>query len=506
MFTYREKQLKAIHACKVAIGVRKRKAIICVAPTGFGKSGVGAGIASGAVAKGKQVLFLVDRKKLATQMRKKLRDFGIESGIIMAGHASALVYPVQVASVRTLINRMKNLAFVPDVIVADECHRSNGATFKAIFAKYPDAIVLGLTATPVRTSGDGLGVGHGGIFEEIIPTSSIAELIADGTLCRYKYFLPELVDSSDIAVRGGEHVQQEIDKAIDAKPGIVGDFVSYWLVHARGRPTMVFASSLKEAARLCAAATTAGIRATTIDASSSEMQGEEALDGLTTGTLDMAILVGCWVEGVDIPPVSCIVLMCITASITKFLQMIGRGFRPSPETGKEFLMIVDHMGNAGRMVDGEFIPKHGMPDWEHDWQLEGKKVGKKISPDHPQPLTQCTECSRTFKPAPVCPECGHPVPIRERKPHEQIAGKIVEISAEQSRQDAEQERLEVLRRAQEVGMADSYEKLLAIALERGYKPSWAGVRWKIKKQQMVAAEAKRAAKLAAKLAATGAVA
>lgn len=474
-FTYRPRQLSAHAAARQAVGARKRKAIIIQAPTGFGKTGIAALFCEAALRKSRCVLFIADRKKLIRQAQHKLADFGVRSGIIMSGHRIELVYSVQVASVQTLVRRLGQFAFKPDLIIIDECHRSNGDSFKRIIEYWPDAVKIGLTATPCRTDGTGLGVGHGGIFEEIIPTAAVRELIDDGTLCPYRYFLPELMDTSGLHVKRGEIDTQEFDARMDSKPTIVGDFIAYWLAHAKGRPTLTFASSITEAGRLCAAANAAGIRAIAIDADNQDQDGDSALAGLSGGTVDMVILVGCWVEGMDCPEVSCIALMTYTASLTKFMQMIGRGFRYLP--GK-VMMVIDHMGNAGRMVNGEFVPKHGLPDQDREWSLEGTKRGN--SAEKPQPLRQCPQCQIVHTPAPRCPECGWLYEIAARTGPEQVAGQIVEVSPEAV---AAAKTAASVERKREIGQAKTREQLEAIAAARGYKRGWADYILRARKQK-----------------------
>lgn len=498
MLTPRPRQLKAIADSRTALIERKRRKIIVCAATGFGKTGVGAGVMRSALDKGRRVLFLADRRKLVLQAKDRLAEFGVSSGIFMSGQPQSPDEQVQIASVQTLSSRLPEWSFKPDIIIVDEAHRSRAPKFKALLDHY-NAVTIGLTATPVGSNGAGLGIECGGSFEEIIPTASIRELIDDGTLCPYQYYLPELFDSSGLSIKDGEYDEKQVQQRLDEKPGIVGEFAKYWIENCKGRPTLTFAPSIKEAARICQAAIDAGIRAVTIDATNEDVEADDALKGLESGTLDMVVLVGMWIEGLDLPCISCIVLMCLTASIQKFLQMIGRGFRPDEPSGKIDLMVVDHFGNAGRVVDGQFVPKHGLPDWNRIWELSGRKVGRGgPKPDDPKPLMVCPKCFVTHEPAPAC-KCGYVYTAAERKPPKKLKGRLVKLTAEQQEQKdqeiaakklrKEQEAAaKVLRRAQEKReewQATSLDDFMKIAADRGHHPKWAEIRWAIREPKIL---------------------
>lgn len=495
----RDRQVAAIHNTRRAVASGKRAPII-VAATGFGKTVTAAGLIAGAIARGSNVLFLAHREELINSAREKLKAFGIDSGIIMAGHTTALVYPVQVASVQTLVRRLDRISWRPDLIVIDECHLSNAKSYKTIVAHYGNPILIGLTGTPWRLGSQGLGIGHGGMFDCLVETGSVADLIADKTLCPFRYFAPPLVDTAGVG-----HVADEFDtKQLEERTNtntITGSFIAHWKRLALGRPTMVFCVSVKHAHDLTAQACAAGIRAVVVDGNSEDEHRRNVLPDLAAGRIDMAVNCGIYIEGVDCPAISCVVDLAATESLSRFLQKIGRGMRICP--GKKDLIIIDHVGNAGRTIEGEFVAKHGLPHWPRKWTLEGRKRrSKKSTPEEVRPdVIQCPDCSATMTPRAVCDAvdvdgivCGHVFAIKARKPPEEVAGELVEISDRQAQHDAEEERLSVLRRSQEVGMAKSHAELLAIASARGYDPKWAGIKWAIKKKQMAAAAARKAAR------------
>ena len=159
----------------VAAGDRR---IMLVAPTGSGKTVIGGGIINKFAAVRKFVLVLAHRREIITQTSRKLRNIAIPHGIIMAGTPSRPLENVQVAAIQTLHRRAIGAEIMElppaDLLVIDEAHHCPATTYKKIIDAYPDAILLGLTATPCRGDGRGLG----GIFESMIECPQVAELIA----------------------------------------------------------------------------------------------------------------------------------------------------------------------------------------------------------------------------------------------------------------------------------------------------------------------------------------
>ena len=126
------------------------KRIVLIAPTGSGKTVMGADMIRTALLKSSRSLFLAHRKELIDQTHKKLAQFGVAAGVIMANdkrHDPWL--PVQVASVQTLVNRLDKKPDV-QIIIVDECHHAMSDTYIKILDAYPNATIIGLTATPWR--------------------------------------------------------------------------------------------------------------------------------------------------------------------------------------------------------------------------------------------------------------------------------------------------------------------------------------------------------------------
>ena len=169
-------QAKIIEDCRAAIAAGQRRLCI-VSPTGSGKTIVAALIIGGAAGNGHRALFLAHRRELIRQASAKLHDLGVRHGVLLPGYRARLGEPVQVASVATLHARAirgTSLELPPaDVVYVDECHRVAAPTYQQIIEAYPNAVVIGLTATPARRDGRGLG----NTFDRLLLGPSVQELV-----------------------------------------------------------------------------------------------------------------------------------------------------------------------------------------------------------------------------------------------------------------------------------------------------------------------------------------
>ena len=155
----RDYQKKAIEDIRQHFKEGKKK-ILLVAPTGSGKTVIACSMMEALVKNNRFGMFVAHRRELVMQCSRKLADFEIKHGVIMAGKSGSVYSDVQVASVQTFAARKDNDDFIKpqaDVIILDEAHRSTSKTFEDLIKAYPEAWVIGLTATPCRNDGRGLG-------------------------------------------------------------------------------------------------------------------------------------------------------------------------------------------------------------------------------------------------------------------------------------------------------------------------------------------------------------
>lgn len=437
-------------------GIRRQ---LLVVPTGGGKTVIAASLVRAATAKGSRILFLAHRKELIEQASSKLDGFGVEHGIIMANHwRRRPAAPVQVASVQTLIRRELPAA---DLIIIDEAHRSVAQSYRDIIDAYPRAAVIGLSATPVRADGRGLG----DLYTDMVQVTTVAGLIVDGHLVTPRHFAPSRPDLAGVHLKRGDFDESELAARMD-RPDLVGDIVGHWRRLAAERLTVVFAVNVEHSRHLVATFQAAGVPAEHLDGTTPAPEREAILRRLALGQTRVVSNVGILTEGWDLPACACVVLARPTQSLALYLQMAGRALRPAP--GKTDCLILDHAGCAHA---------HGLVTEPRDWTLEPtRQRGKKAA------AAMVRTCDRCYAAYPAqqraCPACGHAALVEAREIQHDTRGTLVEVDAETIARE----------RKREIGNARSLDELQRIARERGYKPGWAQHIWAARqKRQGVAA-------------------
>ena len=460
---------------------QKRRRPLYVLPTGGGKTVCYAAIAEGAAARGKRVLILEHRKELIRQASTAIARLGLRHQVVcppekLAGirraHIKAVGMPmldprghVAVASVQTLAVRMDWLEeFDPDLIIIDEAHHAVAGTWARIIAACPDALLLGVTATPVRTNGQGLG----DVFDVMVLGPSQKELIADGYLLPPRVVAPPLkVDLSKVRKRGGDLDADQQAELMMADREITGDAIEHYNRLAPGRPAIVFCANLKHAEAVAADFRAAGWRFQVIHGGMLDTERDGLIEQLADGRLHGLVNKDLISEGTDIPVAEVCILLRLTESESWYLQATGRVQRPvyAPgydlselagrlaaieASGKPFGLVIDHVGNSGRIINGEFVPRHGLPHDDRDWTLEGRKKRKRKGKQEEvaEAATQCPSCYAVHDPSeyakagreraiaegrnpgdakPECPSCGLVSKVRAIAPPKQVAGTLVDV-------------------------------------------------------------------------------
>jgi superfamily II DNA or RNA helicase len=394
--TLRGYQVQAVEAVRAAIRAGRRR-VLLVSPTGTGKTEMYLSLVHSALAKGNKVLVLASQEELLEQPGRKLDAAGRDFGVLQGDHWRVRPWlPLQLASVQTLVRRGARPE--ASVVICDEAHLFVAETFARIVADYPRAVILGLTATPRRLDGRGLGE----LFEELVVATTIERSIADGWLVPVRTFAPSEPDLSAVKISGGDFNRGAAARVME-KPAIVGDIVATWQKLAAGRPTIGFAADVAHSERMVAAFRAAGISVSHVDGTTPRAERARLLADLSSGALTVLWNAQLLTLGVDVPRVSCIVMARPTLSETVYLQEGGRGLRPFP--GKTDLLLLDHAGNCLR---------HGLLEWAREWSLEGvvrRKRDEKV-PGLRLPCKQCFAISPAG--AAVCVDCGAPFPRRPR--------------------------------------------------------------------------------------------
>jgi len=405
--TLRPYQESGIAAVRAEIG-RGSKRVLMVLPTGGGKTVIAAAIITGAVRKGKRVLFLAHRRELIGQCYQKLIDSGLahdQVGVILAGDPRRRPQaPVQVASVQTLVGRAKPPA---DVVFVDEAHHTTATSYATILAAYPDAAVVGLTATPCR--GDGRGLGDA--FAALTQVATFRELAEGGYLTVPRVFSTRHpIDLTAIKTTGGDYNLGALDAAVNTRE-LVGDIVEHWQQHAEGRTTVVFAASVEHSRAVVERFVAAGVAAEHLDGTTPSDVRDAILARLASGETAVVSNMGVLTEGWDLPRCKCVVLARPTRAKGLYLQMAGRGLRPWADVSA---LILDH---------GGCVIAHGFPQDDQEWSLDAKKK----RPTAP-PVKTCPGCFAALATATrVCPECGHVFAAAEREGPQEVDGTLVEV-------------------------------------------------------------------------------
>lgn len=451
MLKLRDYQLDMVARTRESL--KQHQATILQAPTGAGKTAIATHMMANARDMGKRTFFMVHQNELLKQTSKALWRNKLEHGLIASGKASNPL-PVQLASVMTLKNRLDRYE-APDLIIIDEAHRSLAPTYVEIAKTYPNAKIVGLTATPRRT--DGKGLGH--LYQDIVTAPPIRYFIDEGFLCDYElYGIPVDADLSEVSSKLGDFDSKQLSTAMN-KPTITGDAVEHYRKFAFGKPCVVMCVDIAHAESVADEYNRQGIKAQTIHGNSANR--DAILDNFEKGEFQVLTSVNLMIEGVDLPFIECVQWLRPTQSLVIYMQGNGRGLRPFDT--KSHLIILDHVGNYKR---------HGLPDSHRDWDLFDRKRSAREKAKDPDEddigIQTCKQCYLTFlSGVSLCPHCGAPVELKERK-LQVVDGELERIKAAAI---AEEKR----RARQEQGQSKTLEELVGLGLRNKYKnaAAWA---------------------------------
>ena len=445
-------QAQAIDDLRNAYRSGSRAPLLCL-PTGGGKTVIFTAIAQAAAAKGNNVLILVHRRELLRQASAKLRAVGLPHSTIAAG-LPITSDQVQVASVQTLIRRFSRFHWDPGLIIIDEAHHAvSGNSWGKILAHWPNAFRLGVSATPCRLDGRGLG----NAFDQLVLGPAVAQLTAAGYLAEARIYAPPvLANLGNLHTRAGDYATDEAADAMD-RPTVTGDAVDHYQRHAAGQPAIAFCCNTKHAASVAAQFQAAGINAATLLGTNKPEERDQLVADLGSGALQVLVTVDVVSEGFDCPGASVAILLRPTKSESLYLQQVGRVLRPKPDGSKA--LILDHVGN---------VMRHGFPDDLREWSLADGLRRTRASSAAPTVRT-CPSCYAAFKPQPVCPVCGADCAPKAKRGMAQVDGELQELKRESVRQRIE----ERTKSRREQGQARTLQSLLALAKERGYSPGLA---------------------------------
>ena len=340
----REYQRDAVDAVLSEWDEGRRKTLLVMA-TGTGKTICFAGVVRAMAAKGKRSLVLAHRGELIDQAAEKIsRATGLRCSIEKAEQTSVDDFSmVVVGSVQTLMNDKRLDAFDPDefgCVIVDEAHHALADSYQKVLGHFPSACVLGVTATPDR--GDRKDLGR--YFDSIAYEYDMAHAIKDGWLCPISArMVPLDIDISNVSVQNGDYASGQLGDALEPYLDAIADDMAET---CRGRRTVVFLPLIKTSVSLKDRLIERGMIAAEVNGQSADR--EEKLRAFDEGKIDVLCNSMLLTEGWDCPSVDCIVVLRPTRSRALYCQMVGRGTRLSPDTGKSELVLLDYLWNTGR--------------------------------------------------------------------------------------------------------------------------------------------------------------
>lgn len=457
--TLRSTQPMAIELARQSMVDGNSRIIIC-APCGFGKSVVACKYFENALRKNRKVWFIVDRQNLVIQMHKELERFGIDHGVMMAGHDRWIPsHRAQVASIQTLEKRGWDSDI--DLLLVDEGH----ALLRQSFIKYiqanPKVKVISFTATPFHPS-------IGDVYQAVINPTTTNKQIEEGNLVPLQIFSCVEADMKGAKTTGGEWTDGEV-----AARGsrIVGDIVSTWLVKTRevfGGPvkTIVNAASIAHGAEICTAFKSAGFNFVQLSCNDDADEKSAVIADFKRPDTEIngLVSVGVLSRGFNVTDVQCgIDARPLRKAFSDFIQKIGRVQRAHTwEDGreKEFGLWLDHAGNVARFlkemlelfehgVDTLSDPADARPPRKEPTKKEKKEIF-------------CPKCGKLWAGRSDTCSCGYK---RKRvSTIETVPGQMVEVMLNGKK------------------LADTrydlYRQLCAVTRDKGYKSGWAANKFK----------------------------
>lgn len=392
------------------------KNVLAVMPTGAGKTKTFAKIAINKTFNyGIPSAIAVHRKELVEQISLTLAEENVTHNIIaprptILGIVSAQRQllnrqfydyraPISVISVDTLNARIKTHANWANGIglwITDEAtHLLRGNKWGRAVECFPNAIGLGVTATPQRLDKRGLGRHADGVFDTMVEGPSVRWLIANGFLCSYKIAVPAS-DYRDHLKKttGDSDFSHEAMAHAALASHIIGDVVTNYKKFASDKQAILFASDIVSGTKMEQKFRDAGIAAKLLHGETDDKIRRQAMNDFRDRKIKVLLNVDLFDEGLDVPGIECVIMARPTKSLSKYLQMVGRGLRPAQ--GKQYLILIDHVGN---------VPEHGLPDTPRLWTLD--RIVKRRDTVNLLRICSNFQCNAPYDRALTeCPYCG----------------------------------------------------------------------------------------------------
>ena len=410
--------------------------VLYVLPTGGGKTVV----VSNVIANNPGASCVIaHRQELVGQMSRTLGRFGIRHriiapdsviGEIVSSHVREFGRSYYDANSQRAVAGVDTLARRCDpkwtervsLWVTDEAHhllRTN--KWGKVIDLFPNARGLGVTATPERCDGKGLGDMADGVFQCLVVGPDQRTLINRGYLTDYRIFAPK----SDIDLAGvtisdatGDYSGPLLREAA-RRSHITGDVVESYLRIAPGKRGITFCVSVELADDTAKRFRDAGVRAECVSAETPDSLRMEILRRFGAGDIQQLVNVDLFGEGFDVPAVECVSMARPTQSYGLYCQQFGRGLRPL--AGKDHAIVIDHVGN---------VMRHGLPDAPRAWMLERPARRRRSTTTETEtPIKVCAKCTAVYERFRLgCPYCGYQPEIIGRASPRQVDGDLLELA------------------------------------------------------------------------------
>jgi len=404
----REYQQRTIDELYVWFAKNQRGNPCVVLPTGAGKSHIVAAICKDALQNWPEtrILMLTHVKELIEQNCEKMLQHWPDAplGIYSASLNKRQIEPITFAGIQSVRRKAGLLGHI-DLVLVDECHLINHKDeggYRTLLAQLklinPQLRVVGLTATPYRL-GHGLITDEPALFHALIEPVMIEELIHKG----YLSILRSKVTKSKLSVdgvhkRGGEYIESELQAAVDTDDN--NQSVVREVINLAGdrQSWLFFCAGIKHAEHICEALIDQGIKAACVTSFTPKQEREQILADFKFGALQALTNANVLTTGFDHSAIDLIAMLRPTMSPGLYVQMAGRGLRPSP--GKADCLVLDFAGVVGT---------HGPITAVQPPNRGGEGNGE-------APVKVCDNCDELCPiSAKVCPACGAPFPEPEAK-------------------------------------------------------------------------------------------
>ena len=349
---------------RVSDAFDKHRSVMVQMPTGTGKTMVLAELVKRLMMKdeGLKILIVAHRRELIEQIKATVKRMGLNTN----NHPSIINNQnIIVESIQTISRRIDALDFIPSLVVIDEAHHALAKTYKMMWEKWPDVKFLGLTATPCRLNGKGFT----DLFDVLVQSWDIPTFIKEKWLSTYDFVsikadshTQQLIQSLKKRGADGDYQVKEMDAVLNKRPSIERLY-NCVMEFARNRKGFVYAINIDHARSIAEYYQSQGVNAVAIDSHTPVKERERFISSFRSGGLQVLVNVDIFSEGFDCPDVEFIQLARPTLSLAKYLQMVGRGLRPSK--GKTNCMIIDNVG---------LYRVFGLPSQIWDWKsaFEGR--------------------------------------------------------------------------------------------------------------------------------------